>query len=110
MGFVPSTPKITLNAYLTQVGREYLITGTTEQATIAYFGLGDSDCNYIISQVEIGDEHNTLTSGYVVDITGDNVGCIKSIADGIGQRYFIQGGISNNFKTFNTLITEQNLL
>jgi hypothetical protein len=110
MGFVSSTPKITLNAYLTQVGREYFISGTVEQTEIMYFSVGDSDCNYLISQIEIGDEHNTLVSGYVPDLTGDTTGCIKSVADGIGQKYYIEGGSGNAFKSFNTIIKEINVL
>ncbi len=109
MGFVLSSPKIILNVYYTQVGREYLIKGTTEQSTINYFSLGDSDCNYNISQIEILDSHNILPIGFVPNLTGDHIGCIKSVADGIGQKYYIEGG-TTNFKSFDTITKEKTLL
>lgn len=80
MGYVPSTPTITLQAYLTQKGREYLINGTDEQVNIAYFGLSDIDVNYFISSNIINsDENNTLPSGFVPDISGDHLDCVRSI-------------------------------
>lgn len=79
MGYVPSTPTITLQAYLTQKGREYFINGTEEQINILYFGLSDNDTNYYISTNIVGGDNNTLPSGFVPDISGDHLDCIRSI-------------------------------
>ena len=102
MGFVPATPKITLEAYLTQKGRYYLVfSGTTEQITISYFGLGDPDCNYLISSNDVGGgEKNILPS--ITDISGDH-DCIKSLSIQ-HQKYILTQpkDNSNNFINFNS--------
>lgn len=103
MGFVLSTPKVTLEAYYTQLGRKYLISGTTEQSKIKYFSLNDPDVNYYIAVNNNGnDEKNVLPTGFVVDITGDKTDCIKSVSNGINQKYFTFGDTTLN-TSFTTL-------
>ncbi len=104
MGYVSSTPKVTLEAYLTQKGRYYLVfSGSTEQITIKYFGLGDPDCNYMVASNDIGGgDKNILPSGFVVDLSGDH-DCIKSLTTE-KQRYLLYNPINtndNNFTNFN---------
>lgn len=107
MGYTPSTPKVTLEAYLTQLGRYYLVySGTSEQISINYFGLGDPDANYEVASNDIGGgEKNILTSGFVPDLSGDH-DCIKSLAVE-KQRYILNNPIdntnNNNFTKFDSL-------
>lgn len=92
MGFVISTPKVTLEAYYTQLGRKYLISGTTAQSKIKYFSLTDPDVNYYIAvNTNPNEEKNVLPTGFVVDITGDKTDCIKSVSNGISQKNFTYG-------------------
>lgn len=93
MGYIPKSSKVTLNAYLTQKGREYFIKGTEQQVEIKYFSLNDPDVNYRIASRINGDgDKNVLPSGFIPDLTGDNTGCIKSVASGLEQKYTIKGG------------------
>ncbi len=106
MGFVSSTPKITLEAYLTQKGRYYLVlSGTTEQITISYFALGDPDCNYLVASNDIGGgEKNILPTGFINDMSGDH-NCIKSLSTQ-RQRYILNQppeNTSTNFTNFNSI-------
>lgn len=91
MGFISSSSTVTLTAYLTQKGRELLLTGNEADITTAYFAFGDSDTNYKVI--------SALTSGYVIDLSGDDTGNIKSLADGVGIKHFvIQSGKTDNKK------------
>jgi hypothetical protein len=83
MAFLPSSSTKTLYAYLTQKGREYVLSGNKAQFAITQFSLHDEDVNYQISKFLISSEYNKLPKGFVPDITGDNDDCINSIAAGI---------------------------
>jgi hypothetical protein len=88
MGFISSANTVTLETYLTQLGRNYLLTGEESRSKVKYFTLGDSDTNYLIAINENGSaEKNILTSGFVPDVTGDDTGCIKSVANGVGLKH-----------------------
>ncbi|PCI28357.1 hypothetical protein COB55_03990 [Candidatus Wolfebacteria bacterium] len=75
MGFVSSakTSTISITAFLTQRGREYLI-NDIDRALISTFALGDPDHNYMGS----GGTQPLLT-GDVPDVTGDYSGCVSSV-------------------------------
>lgn len=79
MGFIPENNKTKLNAFLTQKGRTYYISGTDIDRKVKYFSLGDSDTNYLIS----ANDSNYLTSGFIPDLTGNYENCIKTISEGI---------------------------
>lgn len=79
MGYIASSATITLRAFLTQKGRELLINGTDVDVTSAFFSLGDSDSNY---NVDYG-----LEPGYVPDLSGDDSGCVRSVAENVGINY-----------------------
>jgi hypothetical protein len=83
MAFLPSSSTKTLYAYLTQKGREYVLSGNKAQFAITQFSLHDEDVNYQISKFLVSSEYNKLPKGFVPDITGDNDDCINSIAAGI---------------------------
>ena len=71
MGYIASGNTVTVVAYLSQYGRQLLLTGDKSQFQVAYFALGDSDVNYFVT--------NLLDEGYVPDITG-NSDCLASIS------------------------------
>jgi len=71
MGFITSGNTVTISAFLTQKGRENLLINKTD-FKVLYFALGDSDSNYNVL--------HELGKGFVPDLTGDNVDCIKSLA------------------------------
>ena len=73
MGFIDSGDTIQLVAYLTPLGRDRLISKNVQDKTVVSFSLGDSDSNYNID--------NPLPTGNVPDLSGDDSGCVKSIAD-----------------------------
>jgi hypothetical protein len=83
MAFLPSASTKTLYAYLTQKGREYVLSGDQLQFRVTQFSLHDDDVNYNISKVLVNDEYNKLPKGFVPDITGDDDDCVSSIAAGI---------------------------
>lgn len=92
MGFIPNTSR-TLTAYLTQAGREYLVSGDREGFTIKFFALSDSDTNYLVSSQPGPDtQFNMLPAGFVPDMSGDDDGAIHSLSGGIKQRYYLSGG------------------
>jgi hypothetical protein len=83
MGFIPQVSTKTLYAYLTPLGRQYILDGDKADFQVAYFTLHDDDVNYFISSnISAGTTYYTLQSGFVPDITGDADTCIKSIAAG----------------------------
>lgn len=73
MGYIAKGAEVNIEASLTQKGREILLKGNKSDLKVAYFGLGDSDTNYLAG----------LRKSDVVDITGDDSGCIKSISASI---------------------------
>jgi hypothetical protein len=83
MGFIPSSTTQTLSAYLTQKGREYVLSGLKTDFTITQFSLHDSDVDYNIGANIVSSNYNNLPNGFVPDITGDISECIKSIAKGV---------------------------
>ena len=75
MGFIPSahTENIEVVAYLTLTGRERMLSKDLSDKKITTFMLGDSDSNYnVITMLDDGD---------VPDLTGDGLGCVKSISN-----------------------------
>jgi hypothetical protein len=98
MGFIPSASTKTLTAYLTQIGRQYILTGNKNDFNIKFFSLHDNDINYNISSDFVDGDYNILKSGFVPDITGDDDDCIKSIAQGIivNPNTVITGGTNLN--------------
>jgi hypothetical protein len=82
MGFAPSSSTQTVNAYLTQSGRQKLLYSSATASQIKFFSLHDNDINYQIAATkdDITLEYNVLKNGFVPDATGDNDNCIKSIA------------------------------
>jgi hypothetical protein len=81
MGFIKQSNTKTVSAYLTPLGRKYVLDGDREEFEIKFFSLHDEDTNYFISSNIISaNTYNTLKSGFVPDITGDDSTCIKSIA------------------------------
>lgn len=84
MGFIPQIATKTLYAYLTPLGRQYILDGDKADFQVEYFTLHDDDVNYFISSnMSAGtSSYYTLPSGFVPDITGDADTCIKSIAEG----------------------------
>ena len=67
MGFVQTGNTIT-EAYLTQFGRDLLLSGGFN---VKYFSLGDSDINYTLKDL--------VMSANVVDVSGNNNSCLKTI-------------------------------
>jgi len=89
MGFIPQVSTKTLYAYLTPLGRQYILDGDREDFQIAFFSLHDDDVNYYISSnISSTTAYYTLQSGFIPDITGDNDSCIKSIANGTRPNMF----------------------
>jgi hypothetical protein len=83
MGFIQQSTTKKIYAYLTQYARQQILDGNESDFTVKYFSLHDNDVNYKISANIVNNVYNTLPSGFVPDITGDNDGCLFSIANGI---------------------------
>lgn len=84
MGYIQQSATKKLYAYLTQKGREKIITGDTIDFQIKYFSLHDDDINYkIASKLITAATYNTLKSGFIPDITGDIDNCLPVISDAI---------------------------
>jgi hypothetical protein len=83
MGFIQQSNTKKIYAYLTQYARQQILDGNEADFTVKYFSLHDNDVNYKISANLVNNSYNTLPSGFVPDITGDNDGCLLSIANGI---------------------------
>lgn len=83
MGFIQQSTTKKIYAYLTQFAREKILNGDEVDFTVKYFSLHDSDVNYKISSNLVNNSYNALPSGFIPDITGDNQGCLFSIANGI---------------------------
>ena len=83
MGFIQQSTTKKIYAYLTQFAKGKILDGNEEDFTVKYFSLHDNDVNYKISSNIVNNSYNTLPSGFIPDITGDNQGCLFSIANGI---------------------------
>jgi hypothetical protein len=83
MGFIQQSNTKKIYAYLTQYARQQILDGDEKDFTVKYFSLHDTDVNYNISANIVNNSYNTLPSGFIPDITGDNQGCLLSIANGI---------------------------
>ena len=73
MGFINSGNTITLNAYLTPLGRDRLLSKDLNNKVVRSFSFGDSDMNYNMN--------DPLSTGNIPDLTGDDTGCIRSVAE-----------------------------
>lgn len=111
MGYIPDSNR-TLTAYLTQKGREYVVSGDRDGFTIKYFSLGDPDVNYnIASQVGEDGKDNMLPKGSIPDLSGDDDGAVHSLAGGIRQRFSIYGGTTiKHLGTNQTLGSPRNVV
>lgn len=79
MGYVSSASTVEIDIHLSSDGRlKFLTSGYT---IFKYFGLGDSDKNYL-SDIN-------LTTGFVPDITGDHLNCIKSVHEAANIKHYI---------------------
>jgi hypothetical protein len=83
MGFIQQSTTKKIYAYLTQFAKGKILDGNEEDFTVKYFSLHDTDVNYNISANIVNNSYNTLPSGFIPDITGDNQGCLFSIANGV---------------------------
>lgn len=82
MGYIQQSDIKKIHAYLTQKGKEKFITGDTVDFQVAYFSLHDEDVNYkIASQLISASTYNTLKSGFISDITGNNDFCSPNISE-----------------------------
>jgi hypothetical protein len=95
MGYIPSPGgQITLVAYLTAKGREYLVNGQPDDFLPRFFAVSDPDTNYLQAAETTPQGPNILPAGYVPDLSGDYSGSIRSLAAGVVQRSFLVGGVS----------------
>lgn len=99
MGYIKN---VKLVAYLTQAGRKYIASGQNKKIVIPYFALSDPDVNYLIASKDLVNTQNSniLPSNFVPDLTGDRKNCIYSIANGIEQRYTVEGGDCNTVGSY----------
>jgi hypothetical protein len=79
MGFVNKSNNKKIYAYLTQNGKVKILTGETIDFQVKYFSLHDNDVNYYISSKKSNNIYNTLPSGFIPDITGDDNICSPNI-------------------------------
>lgn len=99
MGFIASAATVTSQAYLTELGRQYLFNGpnkpryvtlpngrTIDRLKIERFSLGDPDVNYNLPLL--------LESGEIPDLSGDNENCVTG-AKGRSLNNIISPGQSN---------------
>ena len=87
MSLITSAATITLVAYLSNKGRNFLISGEKKDIEVTHFVFGDSDTNYNLTSQTTA---KPLTSGNVPDISGDNTDCVKSISDDVDIRHKIR--------------------
>jgi hypothetical protein len=81
MGYIQQSNTKKIYAYLTQTGKEKIITGETKDFLIKYFTLHDEDINYKIGSKKSGTTYNVPKSGFIPDITGDYNLCLPNISD-----------------------------
>lgn len=79
MGYIPATAcNYTVNVYLTDLGREYLIKGDTSKSTVKYFTLGDSDTNYLVAKTDNAEGYRNIPEiDFIPALGGDVEGCLK---------------------------------
>jgi hypothetical protein len=81
MGYIQQSNTKKIYAYLTQLGKEKIISGDTIDFQVKYFSLHDEDINYIIASKTSGTTYNIPKSGFIPDITGDSDICLSAISD-----------------------------
>lgn len=81
MGYIQQSNTKKIYAYLTQLGKEKIISGDTIDFQVQYFSLHDEDINYIIASKTNGTTYNIPKSGFIPDITGDSDICLPAISD-----------------------------
>lgn len=80
--------QLPLEVYWTDIGREYLIgkkQNRKKGIKVSYFSLGDSDCNYLVSD----EPNNFLPIDFVPDITGDVDSCLKGTKGKIKSNLYL---------------------
>lgn len=92
MGFIQDTTATSLRAYLTQVGRKYLVDGNKVDFQITHFALADPDTNYLQASQALGNDYNKIQSGYVPDLSGHEEAGLTGVAGGVAQNFTIKGG------------------
>lgn len=110
MGYIKNVEII---AYLTQIGKDHIVSGKKKHALITHFSIGDPDTNYVIASSTtyntIG-EKNILKEDFIPNISGvygseDN--CLKYLSYGIKQKYSLSGGCDRGVGKF-ILSTNEN--
>jgi hypothetical protein len=81
MGYIQQSDVKKIYAYLTQLGKEKIISGDTIDFQVKYFSLHDDDINYIIASKLSGTTYNIPKSGFIPNITGDDNICLPAISD-----------------------------
>jgi hypothetical protein len=81
MGYIQQSNNKNINAYLTQKGKQKIITGETVDFQVKYFSLHDDDVNYKIASKMSGTSYNVLKSGFIPDVTGLDDVCSSNILD-----------------------------
>jgi hypothetical protein len=103
MGYVKNVEII---AYLTQKGKDYIVSGKKKHALITHFSIADPDTNYVIASSTtyntIG-EKNILKKDFIPNISGvygseDN--CLKYLSNNIIQKYSLFGGCDRGVGEF----------
>jgi hypothetical protein len=123
MGYIQQSNTKKIYAYLTQKGKQNFITGDTKDFQVAYFSLHDEDVNYKISaQLTSPSTYNTLKSGFISDITGDNDFCSPNISENIllknkliyfipfEDEYLVEGVENFNTEEFEIRVYKNGLL
>lgn len=80
--------QLPLEVYWTDIGREYLIgkkINRKKGIKALYFSLGDSDCNYLVSD----EPNNFLPIDFVPDIAGDVNSCLKGTKNSIKSNIYL---------------------
>ena len=91
--------QLPLEVYWTDIGREYLIgkkQNRKKGIKVSYFSLGDSDCNYLVSD----EPNNFLPIDFVPDIAGDVDSCLKGTKAEIKSNLYLLGSNSYLLPTY----------
>lgn len=86
MGYIISQTTTSLEAALTQRARRNFLSDTDERSgRVAYFTIGDSDVHYLLAGAILAatEDNNLPAEGFVPDLTGDYLGCVKSLSPGV---------------------------
>ena len=86
MSFINSGTTVIVTTYLTNKGRNFLVSGSKSDTEITRYVLGDSDTDYNLTSQTIP---NLLKSGEIPDITGGNISTIKSLPDNVDIKHKI---------------------